>query len=100
MRGPTVYSVVARKIGGRTCWTHSHRALERLLGYVVRMQRSAWRGASHPGVPFVSIASTRTAGNSGRIVTVALTEGMPEARGHTWTAEDYAKRDAAMAALG
>jgi hypothetical protein len=33
-------------------------------------------------------------------VTVALTANTPQARGRTWTAEDYAKRDAAMAALG
>jgi hypothetical protein len=33
-------------------------------------------------------------------VTVALTQGMPEARGHTWTTEDYDRRDAAFAALG
>ena len=32
-------------------------------------------------------------------MTVALTAGVPERAGD-WTAEDYAKRDAAMAALG
>ena len=39
-------------------------------------------------------------GERSAVVTVALTEGLPEARGHTWTAEDYATRDATMAALG
>lgn len=33
-------------------------------------------------------------------MTVALTQGLPEARGHTWTPEDYARRDASLAALG
>jgi hypothetical protein len=33
-------------------------------------------------------------------VTVALTEGVPESRGRSWTAEDYARRDAALARLG
>ena len=31
-------------------------------------------------------------GERSAVVTVALTEGLPEARGRTWTAEDYAKR--------
>jgi hypothetical protein len=33
-------------------------------------------------------------------VTVALAEGLPEAHGRRWTAEDYATRDAALAQLG
>src|SRR5262249_20688074 len=34
------------------------------------------------------------------VLSVALTAGLPEARGRTWTAEGYATRDAARAALG
>jgi len=33
-------------------------------------------------------------------VTVALAEGAPVTSGRTWTAEEYAKRDAALVALG
>jgi hypothetical protein len=33
-------------------------------------------------------------------VTVTLADGAPQAKGRTWTAEDYAKRDAALATLG
>ena len=33
-------------------------------------------------------------------MTVTLADGVPQAHGRTWTAEDYAKRDAAMARLG
>jgi hypothetical protein len=33
-------------------------------------------------------------------MTVALSQGVPEACGRQWTAEDYATRDAALAQLG
>lgn len=33
-------------------------------------------------------------------MTIALSQGVPEARGRQWTAEDYATRDAVLAQLG
>ncbi|HEV8192306.1 MAG TPA: hypothetical protein VGP82_12635, partial [Ktedonobacterales bacterium] len=39
-------------------------------------------------------------GERSTVVTVALTERLPEARGRSWTAEDYARRDARLVQLG
>ncbi len=43
---------------------------------------------------------THTLPENGAELVVSLTEGMPSAQGRTWTAEDYARRDARFAALG
>lgn len=40
-----------------------------------------------------------SAGHGARLV-VSLAQSMPLAQGRTWTADDYATRDAALARLG
>ena len=80
------------------------------IGGCARWTRSAgsalltWRGGGRLGLPFArtgaAAAGTRGGDERGAVVTVTLTEGLPEARGRQWTEEDYATRDMALAALG
>src|SRR5262249_61182470 len=61
-------------------------------------------GRARGGAPFGGAAAERGAGWSGpgegRVVTVARACGRYQARGRTWTAAAYARRDAALQALG
>ena len=75
--------------------------LDGVRGSASRATRRTRRGGSRSASPLSQLDSLPLAplatSERSAVVTVALTEGLPEARGRTWTAEDYAKRDAAMA---